>query len=344
MSNGEMPPKMRAMVLEAPKTSLVLRWRDIPVPWARQVLVKVISCGVCRTDQHIVDWELPAPRLPLIPGHEIIGKVVKTGSEVNMFREGDYVGIPWLAHTCGECRFCRNGQENLCDKARFTGFSTDGGFAEYTVAYADFCLPLWGNLIQPAASPLLCAGLIGFRSYKMLPAAAHNIGFYGFGAAAHVLIQVAIARGQQVYAFTRDDDIAAQQFASKAGAVWVGNSTREPPVKLDGAILFAPAGNLVPKALTDVEKGGVVICAGIYMSHIPQFPYDFLWGERSLRSVANLTRKDGWAFLEVAQSMAISTETTLFPLEKANDALNSLRTGTLTGAAVLVMDNHQFSS
>lgn len=333
----EIPSKMRAMVLEQPKIPLTLRSIDVPVPAANQVLVKISSCGVCRTDQHIADWELAAPKLPLILGHEIIGQVVRIGSQVNRLKEGDYVGIPWLANTCGECKFCLSGRENLCEKATFTGFSVNGGFAEFTVANADFCIALPSSFINPSSSPLLCAGFIGYRSYNMLPASVINIGIYGFGAAAHIIIQIAIAEKKNIYVFTKDGDIVTQLFAKTLGAIWAGNSSEQSPVKLDAAIIFAPVGSLIPKALTDIDKGGTVICGGIHMSHIPQFPYVFLWGERTIKSVANLTRKDGEMFMDVVQKNPVKTETTLFPLEKANDALDALRSGSLKGAAVLII-------
>lgn len=337
MINFDTPATMRAMVLEHPKSPLVPWTVATPTPAEGQVLVKVIACGVCRTDLHIMDGELDKPKLPLIPGHEITGMVVKTGENVTRFKEGDLVGIPWLAHTCGQCKYCRKKQENLCENALFTGYSIDGGYAEYTVAYADFCCPLPVSYANSAGAPLLCAGLIGYRSYRMLPPDAHYIGLYGFGAAAHILIQVAIHEGKKVYAFTSKGDQEAQALAMRLGAAWAGDSQTKPPVKLDGAILFAPVGSLVPKALSDLDKGGVVVCGGIHMSDIPSFPYNALWEERVIRSVANLTRQDSHDFLALAPQVPVITETHPFSLERANEALDKLRSGKINGAAVLVI-------
>ncbi len=328
---------MRAMVLENPREPLVYKVIPKPHPTARQVLVKIIACGVCRTDLHIVDGELTEPKFPLIPGHEIIGIVLELGLGVEELELGDLVGIGWLAYTCGKCKYCRRGQENLCDDALFTGYNIDGGFAEYTVAYAEFCFPLAPSFNSPAYAPLLCAGLIGYRSYQMVGTSAERIGIYGFGAAAHILIQIARREGKEIYAFTRDGDVVAQAFATSLGAVWVGNSSVAPPIKLDAAIIFAPVGPLVPKALEDVDKGGTVICGGIHMSDIPCFAYEILWGEKTLRSVANLTRKDGNAFLELAGQIPVKTETSLFRLHEANEALAAIRNGRLAGAVVLVI-------
>ncbi len=333
-----LPATMRAMVLEAPKRPLVLRELPVPVPGPGEVLLRVEACGVCRTDLHIVDGELPEPRLPLIPGHQIVGRVVRRGEGVTRFQEGDRVGVPWLAETCGMCRYCRRGQENLCPNARFTGYTRDGGFAEFTTALADYCYPLPDDVYDaPHAAPLLCAGLIGYRTYRLAGPHVERLGLYGFGAAAHLIIQVAVARGQQVYAFTRPGDTAAQDFARKLGAVWAGASTERPPEPLDAALIFAPVGTLVVEALRSVDKGGVVVCGGIHMSDIPSFPYRLLWEERAIRSVANLTRQDGEEFLKLASTIPVRTEVTCFPLEEANEALRRLREGKLQGAAVLVM-------
>lgn len=325
------------MVLEKTKSPLVCK--EIPVPDIsdEQVLVKVKACGVCRTDLHIVDGELTDPKLPLIPGHEIIGHVVKTGDQVNHLHTDDLVGIPWLGYTCGNCKYCLRHQENLCVNAKFTGYTLNGGYAEYTVANENYCFRLPESFNDPSKAPLLCAGLIGYRSFNMVNKDAQNIGFYGFGAAAHILTQIAVKQHKNIYAFTRDKDRAAQELALNLGAVWAGSSLKTPPVKLDAAIIFAPVGKLVPKALKDVDKGCPVICAGIYMSDIPSFPYDLLWEERSIRSVANLTRNDATEFLEMASDANIHTETQFYPLEKANEALNDLRDGKVHGAAVLIV-------
>jgi propanol-preferring alcohol dehydrogenase len=327
---------MRAMVLEAQRTPLRLRDVPAPVPGAGQVLVRIHACAVCRTDLHVVDGDLPRPKLPLIPGHEIVGTVEAAGDGTERFGVGERVGVPWLGWTDGKCRFCRSGRENLCDFGRFTGYDLDGGYAEYTVADARYCFPIPADYEDVQAAPLMCAGLIGYRSLTAAGDAA-RLGFYGFGGAAHILIQVARHRGQQVYAFTRPGDEAGQQFARDLGAVWAGGSDERPPEELDAAIIFAPAGPLVPAALRAVTKGGTVVCAGIHMSDIPSFPYDILWGERSLRSVANLTRADGEAFLRLAPEVPVRTEVELFPLELANEALDALRSGKVRGAAVLVM-------
>ena len=328
---------MQAMVLNQPKTRLVLSSLPLPVPAEGQVLIRLIACGICRTDLHVVDGELTHPKLPLIPGHEIVGRVAGMGNGVTGLQTGDIVGVPWLGYTCGICRYCKAGKENLCENALFTGYTLDGGYAEYTVAYAKFCFPIDAQYANPSGAPLLCAGLIGYRSWSMIPSSAENIGLYGFGAAAHILIQVARYQGKKVYAFTRDGDNAGQAFALKMGAVWAGDSSALPPLSLDAAILFAPAGSLVPLALKATDKGGSVICGGIHMSDIPSFSYDLLWGERILRSVANLTRKDGWEFLALAPKVPVHTQTTLFPLEQANEALDALRSGKIEGAAVLTM-------
>lgn len=331
------PSTMRAMVMEVPGQPLKEKKLPIPAPTGKQVLVKIIACGVCRTDLHIMDSELNQPKLPLIPGHEIVGTVVQLGSNVEKLKVGDLVGIPWLGFACGYCKYCRREQENLCENALFTGYTMDGGYAEYTVAFEDFCFILPSIYGNPSGAPLLCAGLIGYRSYTMAGPNAEKIGLYGFGAAAHILIQVALHQGKEIYAFTRDGDIASQKFAKKLGATWAGDSTITPSAPLDAAIIFAPVGSLVPKALKDLDKGGSVVCGGIHMSDIPSFPYQLLWEERMVRSVANLTRKDGLEFIALAAQVPVKTETTLFPLEKANEALAAVRDGQVQGAVVLVM-------
>ena len=333
----KIPLEMNAMVLERQGQPLVYKTVPVPTPSAQQVLVKVNSCGVCRTDLHVLDGELPNPKLPLIMGHEIVGTVVSTGAEVKLVRVGDVVGIPWLGYTCGRCRYCLRQKENLCENALFTGYTLDGGYAEFTLADERYCFPLPSSA-GPATAPLLCAGLIGYRSYTMAGEAIKSLGIYGFGAAAHIVIQLAIYQGIEVYAFTREGDTAAQQFALRLGAVWAGDSEQTPPRKLDAAIIFAPAGQLVPKALEAVDKGGTVVCGGIHMSDIPSFPYHILWGERVLRSVANLTRQDGVEFLKLAPQVPVKTQVQPFNLWQANEALEALRQGRLTGAAVLVLN------
>jgi propanol-preferring alcohol dehydrogenase len=331
-----LPASIKAMVLEKPKQPLVLKEMAMPSPLPYQVLIKIIACGVCRTDLHIVDGELMHPKLPLIPGHEIVGVVAKTGSKVENLKEGDLVGVPWLGYTCGACKYCRNGRENLCITAGFTGYTIDGGYAEYTVANAQYCFPLSNKYANASAAPLLCAGLIGFRSYSMIGKHAVNIGIYGFGAAAHILIQLAIYQGKKVFAFTRDNDVEAQHFARQLGSSWAGNSSQPSPQTLDAAIIFAPVGSLVPKALMDVDKGGIIVCGGIHMSDIPSFPYRLLWEERSICSVANLTRKDGETFFKLINETEINTTIKTYPLIKANEALDDLRNGNIHGAAVLI--------
>lgn len=326
---------MHAMVFEAAGRPLVLRELPTPSPGPKQVLVKVDACGVCRTDLHVIDGDLANPKQTLIPGHEIVGRVAAAGKGAGHFPEGQRVGIPWLGWTCGTCEYCRSGRENLCDRARFTGYTIDGGYAEYTVADARYCFPLPGDLGDVASAPLLCAGLIGFRTLRKA-GDARVIGFYGFGAAAHIAIQVARFEKRAVFGFTRSGDTKAQEFARRFGAAWAGGSDELPPELLDAALIFAPAGELVPAALRAVRKGGVVVCGGIHMSDIPSFPYEQLWQERSICSVANLTRRDGDEFLALAPKIPIHTETVLFPLEQANEALDRLRSGRLTGAAVLV--------
>lgn len=328
---------MKAMVLNSAKQALVLQNISVPLPGPHQVLIKIIACCICRTDLHIVDGELTQPKLPLIPGHEIVGLVVQPGKEVTNLKENDIVGVPWLGYTCGKCKYCLKGQENLCDNAGFTGYTIDGGYAEYTVANERYCFRLSSMYSNAHGAPLLCAGLIGFRSYNMIDKKAVNIGIYGFGAAAHILIQVAKYQHKKIFAFTRKDDTISQEFALRLGAVWAGDSFQAPPEKLDAAIIFAPAGSLVPEALKHLDKGGAVICGGIHMSDIPSFPYHDLWLERSIKSVANLTRKDGDDFFEIAADVTINTEIKTYPLHKANEALDDLRSGNITGAAVLVM-------
>lgn len=323
------------MRLHAAGRALACDTLALPEPGPRQLLLRVSACGVCRTDLHVVDGELPEPKLPLIPGHEIVGRVIARGPGAERFREGARVGVPWLGATCGECGFCRAGRENLCDRARFTGYNLDGGYAEYAVADERFCLPIPDRYSDAEAAPLLCAGLIGYRSY-CFAGDARTIGIYGFGAAAHIVAQIARHQGRTVFGFTRPGDTAGQTFALRCGAHWAGSSDAPPPVPLDAAILFAPVGALVPAALKAVGKGGVVICGGIHMSDIPAFPYELLWGERVLRSVANLTRADGEAFMTLAARLPIRIEARQFPLARANDALETLRAGRLEGAAVLV--------
>lgn len=326
---------MRAMVLTAPRKRLELHERADPEPGPRQVRVRVGACGVCRTDLHVMDGELPAIRYPIIPGHEIVGRVDAIGPDVGELKVGDRVGIPWLGHTCGTCRFCRSGMENLCDHPLFTGYTRDGGYATHTVADERYALPLGEDGDDVAIAPRLCAGLIGWRSLVMA-GDAERLGIYGFGAAGHIIAQVARWQGRSVYAFTRSGDDAAQSLATQLGAAWVGASDQLPPEPLDAAIIYAPVGALVPAALRAVRKGGRVVCAGIHMSDIPSFPYNLLWEERQLVSVANLTRRDGVDFLKVAEQTRIETHTTAFPLTEANEALDRLRGGRLVGAAVLL--------
>ncbi len=330
-----MADKMRAMILEKPGQALKAVEMDIPHPEAGKILLKVRACGVCRTDLHVVDGDLPDPKLPIIPGHEIVGEVVATSDGVVQFKPGQRVGVPWLGQTCGQCRYCLSGRENLCDHPGFTGYTLDGGYAEYTVADARYCFPLPENYDDQHAAPLLCAGLIGYRAYTLAEESA-KIGLYGFGAAAHIIAQVAIHQGRQIYAFVRPGDEDAKRFALDLGAAWAGDSTQAPPESLDAAILFAPVGALVPAALQVLRKGGRVICAGIHMSDIPAFPYAILWEERSICSVANLTRKDGEDFLRIAGEMQIHTEVHSYPLIEANRALDDLREGRFQGAAVLI--------
>jgi propanol-preferring alcohol dehydrogenase len=326
---------MEAMVLRAPHTALVRSELVRPRPNEHQVLIRVSACAVCRTDLHILDGELTRPKLPLIPGHEIVGVVVGRGASVDRFAAGDRVGVPWLGWTCGVCRFCRSGRENLCDDACFTGYDIDGGFAEFAVVDHRYCFPLPDSYTDVDAAPLLCAGLIGYRALR-LAGDAERIGLYGFGAAAHIIAQVARHEGREIYAFTRPGDTASQEFARGLGAAWVGGSDVTPPNPLDAALIFAPDGSLVPAALRMLEKGGTVVCGGIHMSDIPGFAYRDLWQERILRSVANLTRRDAEEFLALAPQVPITTHTTAYPLVDANAALDDLRHGRIDGAAVLV--------
>ncbi len=328
---------MKAMVLEKVGQPLRLVELPIPRPGPGQVLLRVRACGVCRTDLHVIDGELAHPRLPLVLGHEIVGTVSEVGEGVAEFTTGQRLGVPWLGSTCGTCSYCRGGQENLCDQAAFTGYQINGGYAEYTVADHRYCFPIPDVYGDAEAAPLLCAGLIGYRSLRMTESARH-LGLYGFGAAAHIVAQVAGYQGRQLYAFTRPGDAQAQAFARKLGAVWAGDSDTLPPHELDAAIIFAPVGPLVPMALRAVRRGGVVVCAGIYMSEIPAFAYDLLWEERVIRSVANLTRQDGLDFFALAPQVPVRPTIKRLPLEKANEALTRLRSGQIEGAAVLVMD------
>lgn len=326
--------RMQAMELDRPGVPLVMREREVPTPGPGEVLVEISACGVCRTDLHVVDGELPHPKLPIVPGHEIVGRVAAVGAGVAGFAPGERIGVPWLGWTCGVCPYCRAERENLCDAPLFTGYTRDGGYATHTVADARYCFPLPSGLGDAEAAPLLCAGLIGWRCYRFAgdgPA----LGLYGFGAAAHILAQVATWQGKRVYAFTRAGDIAAQDFARKLGACWAGNAEDTPPEPLDAAIIFAPVGWLVPAALRAVKKGGRVVCGGIHMSDIPSFPYAILWEERQIVSVANLTRADAQEFLPLAPKIGLRTEVTLYPLGEANQALDDLRSGRLQGAAVL---------
>jgi len=326
---------MRAMVLNASRTPLESRNLPVPRPAAGQVLIEVAACGVCRTDLHIVDGELDRPKLPLILGHEIVGRVVEVGGEVQHVRIGQRVGVPWLGWTDDTCRYCQTGRENLCDRPRFTGYTLDGGYAEYVVADARYCLPVPDRYDDLAAAPLMCAGLIGFRTYRLAGPDAGHIGIYGFGAAAHLVAQVAVHEGRSVYAFTRPGDEAGQAFARHLGAVWAGGSDQVPPHQLEAALIFAPVGALIPTALRATSKGGVVVSGGIHMSDIPAFAYRLLWEERVVRSVANLTRADGEAFMTIAAQTPLQVSTEPFALGQANEALDRLRRGAIEGAAVL---------
>jgi len=323
------------MVLNRPRGGLILTELDTPAPAPQEILIRVSACGVCRTDLHVVDGELTGGKLPIIPGHEIVGRVVAAGAAVTRFKTDDRVGVPWLGATCGTCDYCMSGRENLCDRARFTGYHLDGGYAEYALADQRYCFAMPDGYTDAEAAPLLCAGLIGYRALKMA-GAAKRLGIYGFGAAAHIVAQLARFQGQQIFAFTRPGDDSGKQFARELGTAWAGDSDTSPPEPLDAAIIFAPVGSLVPLALRGVAKGGTVVCAGIHMSDIPAFPYAILWGERSIRSVANLTRRDGEEFLRIAPQVPVKTTVEIFDLAQANEALQRLREGRITGAAVLV--------
>jgi propanol-preferring alcohol dehydrogenase len=326
---------MKAMRLHAPRSALALDEVAAPKPGPGEVLLKVGACGVCRTDLHIADGELEGGKLPIVPGHEIVGTVVARGEGARRFADGERVGVPWLGGSCGNCEYCRSGRENLCDGARFTGFHRDGGYAEYALADERFCFALPAAYGDVEAAPLLCAGLIGYRALAMA-GAARRVGIYGFGAAAHIVAQLALFQGRDLYAFTRPGDSAAQSFARSLGCRWAGDSSTPAPEPLDAALIFAPAGALVPAALAATRKGGTVVCAGVHMSDIPSFPYSLLWGERSVRSVANLTRRDGEEFLRLAPVARVRTEVRRYALAEANAALGDLRRGALNGAAVLV--------
>jgi propanol-preferring alcohol dehydrogenase len=325
---------MKAMMFKKVGTPLQMMEVPTPVPGPDQLLIQVHACGICRTDLHIIDGELPNPKLPLILGHEIVGTIMAKGQNVNDFTLGDRVGIPWLASTCSQCKFCLEGKENLCADALYTGYTVDGGFAEFCLANPDYVFPIPDKFDDLQAAPLLCAGLIGFRSYRKIKQ-TKNIGFYGFGSSAHILIQIARQEGKNIYVFSRPGQKKPQDLAVKLGAVWIGDSTQLPPIPLDAAIIFAPAGELIPAALKAIDKGGSVICAGIHMSDIPAFPYHLLWGERSLASIANLTRLDGLEFMDMAKKTVIETTITSYPLEKANEALKDVREGRIAGTAVL---------
>jgi alcohol dehydrogenase, propanol-preferring len=325
---------MRAMVLDTARQPLRLAAMAVPTPGLGQVLIRVHACAVCRTDLHVVDGELGQPKLPLVPGHEIVGSVAAVGDGVDRFAIGDRVGVPWLGWSCGTCAFCRSARENLCAQAQFTGYQIDGGYSEYTLADQRFCFAMPAQYSDIEAAPLLCAGLIGYRALRMA-GDARRLGLYGFGAAAHIIAQVARWQGREIYAFTSPGDVPAQKFARELGAMWAGGSDRAPPWMLDAAIIFAPVGSLVPAALRSVERGGTVVCAGIHMSPIPSFPYEILWGERVVRSVANLTRRDGEEFLDLAPKVPVVTRPLPYALDQANQALDDLRAGRLQGAAVL---------
>lgn len=327
---------MRAQILKEIKKPLILEEVSQPSPGDNEVLIKVDVCGVCRTDLHIIDGELPFPKLPLILGHQIIGTIEKVGPKVLNYKKGEKVGVPWLAKTCGECFYCLKNKENLCEKALFTGYTTDGGFAEYCVAHSQYIFPISNTFSPLYTAPFLCAGMIGYRALKIVKE-AKKIGFYGFGSSAHLLIQVALAQHKEVFVFTRPHDIEGQQFAKKCGAKWVGASDMLPSELLDAVIIFAPVGSLIPQALKTLRKGGVVVCAGIHMSDIPTFPYDLLWGERVITTVANLTREDGQEFLSLANQIPIYSMPNAYPLEKINQAFDDMRIGKLNGSAVIMI-------
>jgi propanol-preferring alcohol dehydrogenase len=335
----KIPQTMFAMLLEKPGTPLQPREVPVPVPGPDQVLLEVHSCGVCRTDLHIMDGELPEPKLPLIMGHQVVGTLVGKGENVKRFHENERIGVPWLGYTDGSCWFCQHGQENLCDHPLFTGYTINGGFCQYTVADQRYCFSLPDDFSDLQVAPLLCAGMIGYRTYRLAGENKQRLGIYGFGAAGHITAQIAIHNGQQVYAFTRPGDLEAQQFAFRIGAVWAGDSHQQPPEKLDAALIFAPVGPLIVEALKATSKGGTVVSGGIHMSDIPAFPYHLLWDERQIRSAANLTRQDGEEFLNLAPQVPIKTEIKPYRLEDANQALNDLRAGALQGAAVLIVDH-----
>lgn len=329
---------MRAMVLTQVGKPLELKEIPEPKPSPNQVLIRISACGICRTDLHIIDGELPSPKLPLVPGHQIVGIIESVGSEVTGLKPGDRVGVPWLGGSCGNCDYCHEGKENLCNLSVYTGYHLDGGFAEYCVANPQFVFPIPHHYPDIQAAPLLCAGLIGYRALRMT-GKAKNIGFYGFGSSAHIILQVVNYSGGKVYAFTRKEDIEGQEFAKKMGAAWAGSSDEEPPSHLDAAIIFAPVGSLVPKALGAIKKGGIVVCAGIHMSDIPSFPYHLLWNEKTIRSVANLTRKDGDEFLTLAPKIPVKTEVHTYQLEELNQALDDLRHGRFSGSAVISINS-----
>jgi propanol-preferring alcohol dehydrogenase len=335
----DIPKTMLAMVLEKQGEQLVKREIPVPHPGPGEVLLRVRACGVCRTDLHILDGDLPAPSLPIIPGHEIVGTVVSAGAQAARFSIGDRVGVPWLGSSCSTCRYCKSGRENLCDNARFTGYTIDGGYAEYSVADERFCFPVPPSYDDVSAAPLLCAGLIGYRSYRMVPQHARDIGIYGFGGAAHIITQIALYEGKRIFAFVKPGDSKGQAYARRLGAFWAGGSDRPPPSELDAAIIFAPAGTLVPAALKACAKGGVVVCGGIHMTDIPSFPYSILWGERSVRSVANLARQDGEELMALAPKVPVRTNCTAFKFADANEALEKLRNGAVDGAIVLTMES-----
>lgn len=326
---------MKAMILDAQGQPLRLAEVPRPKPEADQVLLEVRACGVCRTDLHVMDGDLQHPSLPLVLGHEIVGVVVEKGARVERFMLGQRLGVPWLGHTCGHCRYCASGSENLCDRAEFTGYTLNGGYAEFALADQRYCFALPNGYPDAEAAPLLCAGLIGYRSL-VAAGDARRLGIYGFGAAAHIIAQVARWQGREIFAFTKPGDVDGQQFARQLGATWAGDADSAPPQEMDAAILFAPVGDLVPQALRHIVKGGTVVCAGIHMSNIPEFPYAILWGERCVRSIANLTRRDGEEFFAIAPKAGVRTEVTRFPLESANAALQQLRAGEIRGAAVLI--------
>ncbi|WP_058462717.1 zinc-dependent alcohol dehydrogenase family protein [Legionella adelaidensis] len=328
---------MHAMLMRNSHEKLIYTQIEKPLPNAYQILIKVTTCGICRTDLHVVDGELKFPKLPLVPGHQIVGIIEALGENVHSFTVGQRIGVPWLGGSCGVCQFCLAGRENLCDEAKFTGYQIDGGFAEYCVANAQFCFPIPDGYSDIQAAPLFCAGLIGYRALLKTMDAKH-LGLYGFGSAAHILTQIAYKQERKIYAFTNPGDSIAQEFAYKLGASWAGDAEKSPPHLLDAAIIFAPVGSLVPLALKNTVKGGIVVCAGIHMSDIPSFPYEILWGERTLCSVANLTRKDGEEFLSLAPTIPVKTETHTYALEEVNEALDDLRYGKFTGSAVIVIN------